>query len=490
MPITPTEMIGMIWYFLKSRNCPCAAQLLLFEAGMHERDMEKTDIDADTLTNLFYLGLHVLSTQDLSKVKSLLKSNTVTLKEAMEKWKKDKEVEAERRAGCGSTSDSDFSSLVPFGLYGNGETVSRILLEDHQANVFNCSWNPLVDLLATGSRGNTASFWAIEAGSALGPIVLEHPPYSVSSSQCSRQQTGVSCLAWHPSGDYIATSTFDGTIRLWSPFGVQLGILLCQRKRVVTMKWNKSGTYLVSAGFDPLVVAWESKNFTITQKFYVYAIPVTDMDWLDDEIFAICCSDMTIQVFKMGQVVLLRGMFGHTKEITMIRWHSLKSLLASSSEDGTVKIWSPDRELCVINFTDHTNEVHVVVWNPDFSSQYQLASASADKKVFLWNVDSKQCLKVLDQHDDAVMCAEFSPDGQYLASACLGQFIYLWDLQANGELVNCCWREKLDSPAFDLGWNRYGENLAVTTGTKCVIVFDLRQLRTVRLKFVPPVHQG
>ncbi|KFD49525.1 hypothetical protein M513_09636 [Trichuris suis] len=444
--------------------------LLLSEGGVSKRSMFKFDFPPEALGYLIHKGQYVLATQSPNDLRALLISSRATLQDAMRVYEEEakERKEAQMLAYSSASADYGFAYLMSFGLYGTGERVPRILLEGHQASVFSCDWNPVVNILATCSHSGTANFWTIEGGTAEGPIVLPHPVYPTSPSQCNPQKTGVSCMAWHPAGDFIATSICDSMIRVWYQTGEEFAVLQGHKNRIVTMQWNRSGTYLLSAGLDALAIAWEFASFRIFQKFYLCPAPMTDIAWMDNDTFALCCHDKTIQIFKLGKQKLQRAMFGHTKEITMIKWHPQLPLLASSSDDGTVKIWSPDKELCICNLTEHTNEVFVIAWNPDLHSPYQLASTSADKRIRLWNVKSKQCLQVLTYHDNAVICADFSPDGRYLVSTCFSQWVCLWDMKATVGFVACCWCDRLDFPAFDLRWNKDGDMLAATLGTKCV----------------------
>lgn len=45
-------------------------------------------------------------------------------------------------------------------------------------------------------------------------------------------------------------------------------------------------------------------------------------------------------------------------------------------------------------------------------------STTAHGKIYLWEVKSKERLQVIEEHADAVWCAQFSPDGTRLATAC------------------------------------------------------------------------
>lgn len=90
-----------------------------------------------------------------------------------------------------------------------------------------------------------------------------------------------------------------------------------------------------------------------------------------------------------------------------------------------VKLWDTAVGLCYRSMWRHTG----CVWWVEFSPSGQfLASASLDHTVRLWDPEEGECLAVLAAHDDSVECVRFSPDGRLLASGSGDGTVFLWDL--------------------------------------------------------------
>jgi WD40 repeat protein len=105
-----------------------------------------------------------------------------------------------------------------------------------------------------------------------------------------------------------------------------------------------------------------------------------------------------------------------------------QQLLASGSQDKTVRLWDTHTTECVAVLEGHTDDVKSVAFSPD---NRLLASASCDKTVRLWDVVERNAaspVHVLRSHTSWVRSVSFSPDGQQLASASDDCTVRLWSV--------------------------------------------------------------
>ena len=117
---------------------------------------------------------------------------------------------------------------------------------------------------------------------------------------------------------------------------------------------------------------------------------------------------------------------GHKGSILALAFASKSQMLATASEDKSVKLWaSTGKELA--NLREHTGAVRGVAFSPDGSI---LVTASDDTTVKLWQVPSAKAYLTLTQHTNDVHCVAFAPQGNMLASASRDQIgrIKLWDV--------------------------------------------------------------
>ncbi|MBW4573723.1 MAG: caspase family protein [Aphanothece sp. CMT-3BRIN-NPC111] len=119
---------------------------------------------------------------------------------------------------------------------------------------------------------------------------------------------------------------------------------------------------------------------------------------------------------------------GHTEKVNSVSFSPDGQLIASASDDGTIKIWSREGSL-LHSLTGHTDRVTSVTFSPDGKT---IASASADKTIKFWRTNGT-LIKSLIGHNDWVNSVIFTPDGKTIASASRDQTVKLW--RADGTII-------------------------------------------------------
>ncbi|NET56357.1 MAG: TIR domain-containing protein [Symploca sp. SIO2E6] len=120
---------------------------------------------------------------------------------------------------------------------------------------------------------------------------------------------------------------------------------------------------------------------------------------------------------------------GHQATVLAVAISPDGQLIASGSEDNTIKLWNREGKL-EKNLEGHKQSVNAVAFSPDGK---QIASASVDKTIKLWGSDGT-FIKTLEGHSNAVRDVAFRADGKLIASASDDKTIKLW--QPDGTLIN------------------------------------------------------
>ncbi|XP_058717640.1 coronin-2A-like, partial [Poecile atricapillus] len=132
---------------------------------------------------------------------------------------------------------------------------------------------------------------------------------------------------------------------------------------------------------------------------------------------------------------------GHKGNVLDIKWNPFNDfVIASCSEDATVKIWDIPNHLLKRNITTpkkellgHTRRVGLIEWHP--TAENILFSSGYDYKIIIWNLEVKDAIlrkpvKILDAHKDVVLSMSFNTDGSLLATACRDRKIRVIDPRA------------------------------------------------------------
>jgi WD40 repeat protein len=132
----------------------------------------------------------------------------------------------------------------------------------------------------------------------------------------------------------------------------------------------------------------------------------------DGQLLASASNDTTVRLWNPATGKELQKLEGHTDWVRAVVFSPDSQLLVSASYDTTVRIWNPVTGKEIQKVEGHTHSVRAVA----FSSDGQLlASVSGDTTVKLWNPVTEKELQKLEGHTGWVQAVVFSPDGQLLA---------------------------------------------------------------------------
>jgi WD40 repeat protein len=147
----------------------------------------------------------------------------------------------------------------------------------------------------------------------------------------------------------------------------------------------------------------------------------------------------SITAANAAYVSLIGQMTGHGGTITGLAFSPDGFTLASSSRDGTVRLWDIPSMAERLTLAGHTDRVLDVAYSPNGS---RVASASWDGTIRLWDTTTGAQVMSLN-HGAPASYVAFSPDGSRVASGGdnpdagggLSGLVKVWDASSGGQLA-------------------------------------------------------
>jgi U3 small nucleolar RNA-associated protein 13 len=263
----------------------------------------------------------------------------------------------------------------------------------------------------------------------------------------------VLCVDVSPCGRYISTCGKDKTMRIWQTSTCKsvavatghteaIGATALSRKAGrynVSGKAavNGGGSFALTASKDRTLKRWNLPGSSVLDDESAKAFELKtfcsarahekDINIVsvapNDSLVATGSQDKTIKLWKATDLSLQATLKGHKRGVWDCQFSPHDRVLASCSGDRTVKLWSLSDYSCVRTFQGHVAGALRVRF---LSGGLQLVSAGADGLMKLWTIRTNECEATIDGHNNKVWALDLSPDGKKLVSGGADSQIVVW----------------------------------------------------------------
>jgi WD40 repeat protein len=318
---------------------------------------------------------------------------------------------------CSRGSDGTFRLWDAYRVEHNG------VLKGHTSYVYGAVFHPDSRRVVSASWDGTVRVWDATTSQEKVRVRIKNQPI-------------LTAVAVHPGGRLLAVRGRDDTVRLWDlESGAQVHQWSLPTNSFVDSRlvFSRKGDLLAAGGWDSTVHVWEveSRKTVAVLRGAVNAaardiVFSPDNRWLASGGYN---ADQGICIWDLQTSKPMQFLRGHRRTILSLAVSTDGHLLASGSEDGTIRLWDT-RTWKEVGLLQHETNVYGLAFSPDDT---RLAAACGDSVIRLWDVATRQDVAELRGHSDYVYTLSFSPDGTRLVSGSGDFTVRVWDTLSPAE---------------------------------------------------------
>ncbi|KAJ1947797.1 hypothetical protein GGF37_000174 [Kickxella alabastrina] len=385
MDIESTDIIRLIEQFLKEQKLHKTLETLQSETGVKLNTVDSIDafksdiikghwdavltnvehanIPQDKLIDLYeHIIIELVELQDLGPARALLRQTEPM--ELLRSSQPERYIVLEQLL-----SRTTFDPSTAFKGKGGKEARRLRIAQELAGLVSTAPANRLLELLGQAIKWQTERQGLVVAdgapydlfyGKAVQPLMPSEdkmPDTQLATVKFPKKQHPTS-LAFSPSNEYLATGSADGFIEVWNFMTGRLahdlkyqtdGALMMMEGAVITLAFSHSGDLICSGAADGKLQVWKVKSGTSYRRFpAAHSQDISCVCFSFDDTQVLSGSlDGILRIHGLKSGNMLKEFRGHSAAVTGAVFSQDMSLVVSTSEDGSVRIWDAGSAACI-----------------------------------------------------------------------------------------------------------------------------------------------
>ncbi|MDQ7026525.1 MAG: protein kinase [Anaerolineae bacterium] len=249
----------------------------------------------------------------------------------------------------------------------------------------------------------------------------------------------VDSVKFHPNGDWVLSSSWDGSIILWD---IESGEIIRtyreagdSEERVYMLDFTADGSQFISVGSGGTAILWDTETGDIIREFE-HGVRINGVDISPDgTMFATATGNFgdaenLIYLWDIKTGDLIRTMAGHTRLANDVRFHPSGDYVVSTSWDDTVRLWDVATGEELRQFNGHNGHTFGIAFTSDGET---MLTTSQDTTVRLWDFATGEELQRFNQHTNWIQEVVFTPDDRFAISAGQDNTARIWRINRTAD---------------------------------------------------------
>lgn len=307
---------------------------------------------------------------------------------------------------CLKTNGEDKASIIDLKS-------GRILISIPEESITSMIFSPDDKYVATASWNHTIKLWNVGTGELLREIVVS--------------KNVVSDIAFSPDGNMIASSSWDGIVRLWDVYtGDLIEEYIGHTGRAMSVCFSSDGNRLVSSSWDNTIRIWDvcenAPSVTKITPSYDNKVYYS----ADGQKEIVVAWGNPVKVIDCATKDVILQLPDDSWQVHTADFSPDSKLFVTASQDHSVRIWDASVLKELKRF-----DLGAIVYSAAFSPDGIHVAAGTDipkRQISILNIQTAKVETITDA-PMSVYSVSYSIDGKYLACLIRGGMLIIYDTQ-------------------------------------------------------------